>query len=126
MNDRELLELAAKAAGIEMGGTLYSDGSWSPYTDRPFKPSSGIGGGLDVTGWNPLEDDGDALRLAAKLGLELSCDGRGITAQSILGSRPAAYAAQSEANEDNHMAKLRRAVVTAAAQIGKALEFQNK
>lgn len=44
--DRELLELAAKAAG-----RVYVDGeSWD-----------------DGAGWNPLEDDGDAFRLAVKL-----------------------------------------------------------
>jgi hypothetical protein len=54
-NDRELLELAAKAAGIEYGWQhIYDDyeGSTSEKWD-----------------WNPLKDDGDALQLAVKLGL---------------------------------------------------------
>ncbi len=59
--DRELLELAAKAAGIKnftyLGGlhgltVRNADGSGTP--------------------WNPLADDGDALRLAIKLRLNFS------------------------------------------------------
>ena len=60
MNDRELLERAAKAAGIEY--------EWHP----------GCGDALHLTApdataiyWNPLIDDGDALRLAMKLDLLL-------------------------------------------------------
>jgi hypothetical protein len=52
MEDRELLELAAKAAGMKT--TLWA--------------SATRGGRL---GWNPLDDDGDALRLAVRLGIEL-------------------------------------------------------
>ena len=66
MTDRELLEAAAKAAGID--ATAYygpSDEFWGLVVD-----STGIE-------WNPLEDDGDALRLAVKLGFydldELVC-----------------------------------------------------
>lgn len=51
MTDRELMELAAEAAGIEYCG-----------------PQSGTNVSLrDTPYWNPLENDGDALRLAAKL-----------------------------------------------------------
>jgi len=60
MTDRELLELAAKAANIEYQRT--DDGEVIEY----------FGGGLqlpfDGGKWNPLTDDGDALRLAVKLG----------------------------------------------------------
>jgi len=58
MTDRELLELAAKAAEIEyeycrieVGGCLLKDKAiW----------------------WNPLTDDGDALRLAVKLKMDIT------------------------------------------------------
>jgi len=55
MTDRELLELAAKAAGLKvidaggLGLRIESEGCKSGYM------------------WNPLADDGDALRLAVKL-----------------------------------------------------------
>jgi hypothetical protein len=56
MDDRELLERAAKAAGIPgeyLGGDIVAseDGS--------------------LSFWNPLASDGDALRLAVKLGLSV-------------------------------------------------------
>ncbi len=53
MTDRELLEAAARAAGIErsVGGDLWSSAR----------------GQL----WNPLTDDGDALRLAVRLRLDV-------------------------------------------------------
>ena len=47
MTDRELLEMAAKAAGIADGDVFYD-------MDNDKE-------------WNPLTDDGDALRLAVKL-----------------------------------------------------------
>jgi len=60
--DRELLERAAKAAGIALtwhepscGGGELPYVSWGSYTPAV---------------WNPLHDDGDALRLAVKLRIE--------------------------------------------------------
>jgi len=56
MNNRELLEMAAKAAG-------YTGLYWSMLRQCFFE-KNGIY-------WNPLEDDGDALRLAVKLHIDL-------------------------------------------------------
>jgi hypothetical protein len=59
-NDRELLEKAAKAAGITL--------SW------PFE-NVAVAHGDDKTPsmpWDPLGDDGDALRLAVKLNMRVS------------------------------------------------------
>jgi hypothetical protein len=58
MSDKELLKLAAKSAGITV---LRFDG------DMPVVPSSLTASGLGY--WRPLTDDGDALRLAVKLGI---------------------------------------------------------
>lgn len=60
MTDKELLELAAKACGVS--------GSYIRIDDGHNPLEVGIG---DLTGtwWNPLVDDGDALRLAIQLGL---------------------------------------------------------
>jgi len=65
MNDRELLELAAKAAG-------YS-GAWIkwPGARHPLNAELGFFHGSDGTVWRPLSDDGDALRLAVKLHIDL-------------------------------------------------------
>lgn len=94
MSDKELLELAAKAAGIEHGG-------WIDYHPRFHNGCFLVKG----SPWNPLADDGDALRLAVRLNLFKGDN----AAFSALGSTEEAYAAT------------RRAIVRAAAEIGKAM-----
>ena len=69
--DRELLELAAKAAGMQ----LLPKGRWSDDAAGWFYNEHGgagmfyRGASAPVTRWNPLTDDGDAFRLAVKLRL---------------------------------------------------------
>ena len=114
MNDRELLELAAKAAGVSAYWS--TDGTIQA---RPLFVVSVIG----ATGampyeeeWNPLKNDGDALRLAVKLcllvnidlGISFVTDG---TTESDL----------SEKHGSDPCAATRRAIVRAAAEIGKAM-----
>ena len=69
MNDRELLTLAAKAAGIEID---HWRADKMPVVAELFR-----GHLANYEDWNPLTDDGDALRLAVKLRLSviLSTDG---------------------------------------------------
>lgn len=88
MTDQELLELAAKAAGIE----------WDEFT-------------LDC--WNPLISDGDALRLAVKLEMLLD----------LCGDETAAYCQEwsREKKENDTYAATRRAIVRAAAEVGKLI-----
>lgn len=101
MTDKELLEQAAKACEIY----------WNHYTD------DGLWFG-DVI-WNPLTDDGDALRLAVKLRMDLK----------IEFDRIDAYAESDYAVEylydlpspSDPYAATRRAIVRAAAEIGKTL-----
>ena len=59
MTNREMLQLAAKAAGIDYHATL-KDGTKCIHDGRGY--------------WNPLTDDGDALRLAVKLSISFSDD----------------------------------------------------
>ena len=61
MTDREMLELAARAAGIK-GKVINAEGlgAWIPMP------------GASSAVWNPLDDDGDALRLVVKLGLHIT------------------------------------------------------
>jgi hypothetical protein len=59
--DRELLELAAKAAGA-----TWIDDNWPEDL-----PGLMLDFGKGTTQWNPLDDDGDALRLAVKLEMEI-------------------------------------------------------
>lgn len=96
--DRELLELAAKAAGMEVTA-IVADGI-------PHR----FGGGY----WNPLTDDGDALRLAVQLDLNVErYDGT----STIAGN---AYLEQwpHEPDGDDRAAATRRCIVRAAAEIG--------
>ena len=102
MTDRELLELAAKAAGIKVKGY---------FEDEPtllIKP----GIRLPPARWNPLTDDGDALRLAVKLGLTIV-----VESDMVFCRNQRTDKAFSEKGNDPYAAT-RRAIVRAAAQIG--------
>jgi hypothetical protein len=75
--DRELLELAAKAAGIK--AKWFKVKKWKDYNGaRWLIGSDDIFGTHHSKPWNPLTDDGDALRLAVKLGMEISLWGSSI------------------------------------------------
>lgn len=120
MDDRTLLELAAKAAGLKI------DKSWDgSVSDR--------GSGFDIAGnvvldwhngttWNPLTDDGDALRLAVaiaakfpgarfEVGISKMHDGRGFCAAGFW-SRDKPHESAVDADLG---AATRRAIVRAAA-----------
>lgn len=107
MTDRELLELAAKAAGLRF--------EWKPH---PAIRESGIG----WVEWNPLTDDGDALRLAVKLRLTLSWD-RYYDKDYATATPPCTYQGYDCVVDQDPYAATRRAIVRAAAEIGKALSW---
>ncbi|MDG9785348.1 hypothetical protein [Metapseudomonas otitidis] len=107
MEDRELLELAARAAGYEV---------FSFTADHVMVSANPNHRGFFA--WNPLTDDGDALRLAVKLAIEISpcpqhdsvlCEPKG-SPESII---------TTEALDDYGT---RRAIVRAAAEIGRAMK----
>jgi hypothetical protein len=106
-DDHKLLESAAKAAGIE-GPVLLSEPSGHPYIATP--------GGV----WNPLTDDGDALRMAVKLQLGISVppvvDGR---VEVVTFYWPIISIIEYP-KAGGRCAATRRAIVRAAAEIGKA------
>jgi hypothetical protein len=101
MNDRTMLELAAKAAGI----------SYSHF-DRPTASLVLMDGAL----LNPITDDGDALRLAVKLEMQLDLR-HSINEVRVFGSPNGRI---DEGAQDPYAAT-RRAIVRAAAEIGKAM-----
>ena len=107
MTDRELLEQAAKAAGIEHPG-----GEHSIANDGRLWDCNGL------RWWNPLADDGDALRLAVKLRLNIVCDNEGKKLKVFAGIAPIWT---EESRRDDPYAATRRAVVRAAAEIGKTI-----
>lgn len=105
--DRELLELAALAAGIA--------GTWQ---DGPFFGIIGSAiGDMDVP-WNPLRNDGQALRLAVKLAIDFKVR-NDATWWDCQESEGVVYWSHEPHNGDP-LAATRRAIVRAAAEIGKS------
>ena len=101
MSDRELLEMAAKAAGLRV--------KWVEFWNAMKLCDLVSINGAKMRKWNPLTDDGDALRLAVtlreKLGTEItSCFGIG----------------RFNSYRSDPFAATRLAIVRAAAEIGKA------
>ena len=115
MNDRELLELAAKAAGYGelifrdgAGDDGYDNGIWT-YTWRRDESKK-------LIDWNPLTNDGDALRLAVKLGIGTEVwKGQAWAWKDGAKNEPIAI---EELGDDPYVAT-RRAIVCAAAEIGR-------
>lgn len=105
MADRELLELAAKAAGLVVEWD-YDGNTWARRPDE--HPEQAVR-------WNPLTDDGDALRLAVKLNLWLHVEEYGTSARRAGGAWLGCEAHTYGGIE----AATRRAIVRAAAAIGK-------
>nr|NLU60402.1 hypothetical protein [Pseudomonas sp. BIGb0427] len=70
--DRELLKLAARAADYELIG--WTD-AWPGIAGHPRVAEQGFLLRVEQRQvlWNPLVDDGDALRLAVKLGIHIDC-----------------------------------------------------
>jgi hypothetical protein len=108
--DRELLELAAKAAGIGLH-------KWVESTNEFMTTNS--------NGWNPLADDGDALRLAVKLGLDVCIDTQLEPDPSthVVGFPDHTSRTIDDVvhHSDDPYAATRRAIVRAAAEIGRAM-----
>ena len=125
MNDRELLELAAKAAGI---GTLVWGDKWNvggdliDCTDMPYIRSGQPDEG-DVY-WDPLTDDGDALRLAVKLKMSIDTDWNGgaNAGNAYVDFSDPEYGYQEGEGKKDPYAATRRAIVRAAAEIGKEMK----
>ena len=111
MTDRELLELAAKAAGI----VIYWE---KEYTNSGIKylPHLEVEGTWGHGKWNPLENDGDALRLAVKLRLIVDITPWASDAYHWRGKKSEDFGIRHTEYEDP-MAATRLAIVRAAAAI---------
>ena len=116
-NDREYLQLAAKAAGyVLVWGDKYKLGDDEiDCTDIPYIRSGQPDEG-DIF-WNPLTDDGDALRLAVKLGLLIDTQ-----YNNGVGVGSASFEEVWESTAVEPYAATRRAIVRAAAEIGKEMK----
>ena len=112
LEDRELLRLAAKAAGYP----IHSDAKWVGAGGG--KPSFYMG--LRGPKWNPLEDDGDAFRLANQMNFWIE-----------RGTEPSVHVAQASwsgeikenyaSHDGDKDSATRRAIVRAAAEIGRSM-----
>ena len=124
MSDRELLEFAAKAAGIHV--PTKKDYPWA-YIDESgiFRDISCAGDGTRMSRWNPLTDDGDAFRLMVKLGetgfFRLNFGAGAVSAENpAVKPLPILYACE-DMEELGGAAATRRAIVRAAAEIGRQM-----
>lgn len=99
MNDRELIVLAGKASGKEPSWVVANFAT----------------GGKEylACGWNPLDVDGDAFRLAMKLHLKIEILETG---EWLIDGRKF-----KELKTIDNLKYVRRAIVLAAAEIGKRM-----
>lgn len=110
--DHELLKLAAKAAGYNFENGVLKN----------------LGSDFEYDGWNPLTDDGDALRLAVKLHISVEhpdpadMGGGYVTARICKTRYKRLYLKRYWFNVDlcegDAYVATRRAIVRAAAEIG--------
>jgi len=120
MNDREMLERAAKAAGIRL--------EWADYGDGVFRAPQHAAREAGRIWWNPLADDGDALRLAVKLGLQVTQYPIYEMPKHSVVVRPGIWNSDANMADDRHSAveaydgdpyaATRRAITRAAASLG--------
>ena len=117
MTDCELLELAAKAACLEYTKTEDHDRLLVRGDDKLRRP------------WNPLENDGDALRLAVNLKLDVSFGNRYYFDEvpmtfcgTYWSSGESATFKRLVLHGDDPCAATRRAIVRAAAEVGKEMK----
>jgi hypothetical protein len=114
--DKELLELAAKAYGLK--------GRYFDYEDK-YGPIFGIEPigdsfkkfGITKSYWNPLIDDGAALRLMVKLEIDILFYRKHVDACDNTKTQ---NVAREDFNSDKN-ASVRLAIVRAAAEIGRAM-----
>lgn len=130
LKDIELLEYAAKAAGYKKYYPHYlGRDSFVTYDEEVYSEVKEKRVVAEKTlDWNPLTDDGDALRLAVKLGLAVSIDS---VEQETWAHHEQAFKGSSEkwkccptsnnGDEDGYAAT-RRAIVMAAAEIGRNMK----
>ncbi len=101
-SDDQLLVLAAKAAGYKVN-----------YMWQCSKSYLSIKGDKE---WNPLTDDGDALRLAVKLEIKLLYFTGGVSANRSI------HGFIADERSGDIMADARRAITRVAAEIGRRMQ----
>lgn len=125
MSDKELLEMAAKAAGYKWSKRIAQERDTRGMISLWLMPEDGS---LGSTAWNPLENDGDALRLAVTLRLSIVHEKEyfahhEIPTIEVVGEPDEKGSRHCEMHslDDDPCAATRRAIVRAAAVVGKAM-----
>lgn len=107
MNDKELLEMAAKAIGFIWDNYgICGEGNW--FANDGYRES-----------WNPLEDDGDALNLACRLCMTISTGPCQVSASTIEGALRGFFPRENTIKQCQSAA-VRRAIVRSAAEVGES------
>lgn len=123
MSDRELLELAAKAAGIEFvwKECQIMTGTADMYGVRKIlkEPMPFLGSGMF---WHPIIDDGDAMRLAVQLHMSVDTfvGGCEVGYDDINGGQGYLRQDDGPSGDMDDFEVTRRAIVRAAAEMGRA------
>ena len=108
MTDTERLELAARAAGYSFDGYVLRNNNTE----------------FEYAGWNPLEDDGDAFRLAVRLSIPFHVF-YGQNTVIAYGKKTTHFPEGKDeilSFTDNPNESARRAIVLVASEIGKAMK----
>jgi len=114
MTDREMLELAAKAAGYYFHGLRVGLDYENCFVSTTNDPD-------DWIIWDPLTDDGDALRLAVYLEFEIDITSTGVAVRTRCGLKVLV----NKTEEPDLCAAARLAITRAAAEIGRQMEEQS-
>lgn len=109
MTDREMLELAAKAAGLAW--------EWNACSGCIEHIPKGL---RHYKAWNPLEDDGDAFRLAVKCDIAFGRSANTWWARWEFNDKAFRENAEKDGLQDPYAAA-RLAILRAAADIGKGM-----
>lgn len=115
MNDRELFDLAAKAAGITLE---YIGIEW---VGNPDELIPVYYEGKTYHSWNPRDDNGDALRLAVHLRLMIAWDRWNDNDYVCIRHRDLDEEIGIQIDQSPEQT-VRRAIVRAAAEIGRAMK----
>lgn len=117
-NDRDLLEKAAKAAGYVTRWNPEWSGGYGCFQRQVLPSQDPVLS--DWVRWNPLDDDGDALRLAVTLSIDIEHQCPGVEAYRSHNHESYDGGGTFCASEDGSdpYAATRRAIVRAAAVLG--------
>lgn len=122
MSDKQLLDLAADAAGLRIKDATLDENTGEILW---LHVKNYNGDKITWQSWNPLTDDGDALRLAVKLDFCITqwrhYENAAPHVMVGYSTGPNHGANWIEDYNGDEMAANRRAIVCAAAEIGKAM-----